>query len=215
MEVAGPTRATAGAMALFVAVPQVAATVSRGRPSTTPGPRPSPCARPSHGCFLATPTTSSCTCYALLRSPTTFGAPSTILIADSASPPALEDPYLGTLVVIGWRLGSGSPHCFVQYYGVGAAPTSPDWVVDSDASYHTTPVVGTLSHSHPRNPSLPSSIIVGNNSTLPLTSVGDSVFLGSFYLKDVLVATHIIQNLLFVRRFTTDNSCSMEFDPFG
>jgi hypothetical protein len=29
-----------------------------------------------------------------------------------------------------------------------SAPTSPDWVVDSGASFHTT-TVGTLSHSHP------------------------------------------------------------------
>jgi hypothetical protein len=41
------------------------------------------------------------------------------------------------------------------------------------------------------------------------------VLLGAFYLNDVLVAPDLIQSLLSVRRFTTDNSCSMEFDPFG
>jgi hypothetical protein len=41
------------------------------------------------------------------------------------------------------------------------------------------------------------------------------VLLGPFYLNDVLVAPHITHNLLFVRRFTTDNSCSIEFDPSG
>jgi hypothetical protein len=38
---------------------------------------------------------------------------------------------------------------------------------------------------------------------------------GPFYLNDVLVAPDLVQSLLFVRRFTTDNSCSMKFDPFG
>jgi hypothetical protein len=59
----------------------------------------------------------------------------------------------------------------------------------------------------------PSSIVVGNGSTLPVTSVGVPVFHGSFYLNDVLVASHITHNLLSVRWFTTDNSCSIEFDP--
>jgi hypothetical protein len=47
------------------------------------------------------------------------------------------------------------------------------------------------------------------------TSVGDAVLPGPFYLNDVLVAPDLVQSLLSVRRFTTDNSCSMEFDPFG
>jgi hypothetical protein len=64
-------------------------------------------------------------------------------------------------------------------------------------------------------PGNPTSIVVGNGSTLPVTSVGVSVLPGPFYLNDVLVAPHITHNLLSVRRFTTDNSCSIEFDPFG
>jgi hypothetical protein len=52
-------------------------------------------------------------------------------------------------------------------------------------------------------------------SALPVTSVGDAVLPGPFRLTNVLVAPHIIQNLLSVRQFTTNNSCSMEFDPFG
>jgi hypothetical protein len=61
----------------------------------------------------------------------------------------------------------------------------------------------------------PSSIVVGNESALPVTSVGDSALPGLFYLNNVLVTTDIIQNLLFVRRFTIDNWCSMEFHSFG
>jgi hypothetical protein len=57
--------------------------------------------------------------------------------------------------------------------------------------------------------------VVGNDSALPVTSIGDAVLPGPFRLSNVLVAPHIIQNLLSVRQFTTDNSCSMEFDLFG
>jgi hypothetical protein len=65
------------------------------------------------------------------------------------------------------------------------------------------------------NSSSPSSIVVGNGSSLPITSVSDSVLPRSFYLNNILLAPDIVQSLLSVRRFTTDNWCSMEFDPFG
>jgi hypothetical protein len=68
-------------------------------------------------------------------------------------------------------------------------------VADSGASYHTTPDAGILSSTSPPHPSLPSSIVVGNGSALPVTSVGDAVLPGPFRLSKVLVAPHIIQNL--------------------
>jgi hypothetical protein len=37
---------------------------------------------------------------------------------------------------------------------------------------------------------------------------------GSFRMPDVLVAP-LVHNLLSIRRFTTDNSCSVEFDSSG
>jgi hypothetical protein len=64
------------------------------------------------------------------------------------------------------------------------------------------------------NSASPSSIVVGNGSTLPATSVGDSVIAAPFYLNNILLAPDSVQNLLSVRHFTTDNWCSMEFDPF-
>jgi hypothetical protein len=93
-------------------------------------------------------------------------------------------------------------------------PTVTDRVADSGASNHTTSDVGNLSSVRPPTSTDPSSIIVGNGSALPVTSVGDSTLSGPFYLNNVLVTPDIIQNLLSVRRFTTDNWCSMEFDPF-
>jgi hypothetical protein len=95
-------------------------------------------------------------------------------------------------------------------------PTSvQDWVADSDATHHTTMSVGNISTLHPLASSTPSSIVVGNDSSLPITSVGDSVLSGPFYLNNILLAPDMVQSLLSVRRFTTDNWCSMEFDLFG
>jgi hypothetical protein len=55
-------------------------------------------------------------------------------------------------------------------------PTSvQDWVVNSDATHHTTPSIGNISTLHPLASSNTSSIVVGNGSSLPITSVGDSV----------------------------------------
>jgi hypothetical protein len=94
-------------------------------------------------------------------------------------------------------------------------PTTQDWVADSGASHHSTPSAGHISHPRTLTSSSPSSIIVGNGSTLSITSVGDSVLPGPFYLNNILLAPDVVQSLLSVRRFTTDNWCSMEFYPFG
>jgi hypothetical protein len=72
-----------------------------------------------------------------------------------------------------------------------------------------------LSRSHPPPPAHPTSIVVGNGSTLLVTSVGASVLPRPLYLNDVLVAPHITHNILSICRFTNDNSCSIEFDPTG
>jgi hypothetical protein len=89
------------------------------------------------------------------------------------------------------------------------------WVADSGATHHTTPSVGNISTLRSLASSNPSFIVVGNGSSLPITSVGDSVFPRPFYLNNILLAPDMVQSLLSVRRFTTDNWCSMEFDPFG
>jgi hypothetical protein len=95
-------------------------------------------------------------------------------------------------------------------------PTSvQDWVADSGTTHHITPLVDNISTLHHLNSSNPSSIIVGNGSSLSITSVGDSVLFGPFYLNNILLAPDIVQSLLSIRCFTTNNWCSMEFDPFG
>jgi hypothetical protein len=95
-------------------------------------------------------------------------------------------------------------------------PTSvQDWVADSGATHHTTPSVGNISTLRPLASSNPSSIIVGNGSSLPITSIGNSVLPEPFYHNNILLAPNMVQSLIYVRHFTTDNWCYMEFDPFG
>ena len=66
----------------------------------------------------------------------------------------------------------------------------------------------------PRYPT-PSSIVVGNGSLLPVTATGSTELSRNLRLNNVLVSPQIIKNLISVRQFTTDNNCSVEFDPSG
>jgi hypothetical protein len=97
---------------------------------------------------------------------------------------------------------------FCSYYHIW---TSLAYIELDNTTPTPTPTPGMLSHSHPPPSIHPTSTVVGNGSTLPVTSVGASVLPGPFYLNDILVAPHITHNLLSVCRFTTDNSCSIEF----
>jgi BRCT domain type II-containing protein len=48
-----------------------------------------------------------------------------------------------------------------------------DWVANSDTSNHTTSDADKLTFVRPPTFTDPSSIVVGNGSALPVTSVGD------------------------------------------
>jgi hypothetical protein len=72
-------------------------------------------------------------------------------------------------------------------------PTSvQDWVAVSDVTHHTTPSVSNISTLRPLVSSNPSSIVVGNGSSLPITSVADSVLPGPFYLNNILLAPNMV-----------------------
>ena len=73
----------------------------------------------------------------------------------------------------------------------------------------------TLSHVLPPRYPFPSSIVVGDGSLLPVTITGATVLPGSLSLNNVLVSPRLIKNLISVRQFTSDNNCSVEFDPAG
>jgi hypothetical protein len=53
-----------------------------------------------------------------------------------------------------------------------------------------------------------------DGSALPVVSTG-STHIGLLHLDKVLVSPQIIKSHVSVRQFTTDNHCSVEFDPFG
>jgi hypothetical protein len=86
--------------------------------------------------------------------------------------------------------------------------------VNTGATYHTIPDPGILTSVCPPS-SLPLSIMVANGSCLPVTSVGAAGPPGSFRVPDVLVAPSLVHNLLSIRQFIADNSCSVEFDSSG
>ena len=78
-------------------------------------------------------------------------------------------------------------------------------------SSHDGLLLSRLSHS-------PSFITVGNGASIPISSCGTSIIPivdHIFQLNNVLVAPHLVHNLLYVRQFTRDNNCSIEFDAFG
>ncbi|KAG7599937.1 Ribonuclease H-like superfamily [Arabidopsis suecica] len=95
-------------------------------------------------------------------------------------------------------------------------PYDPAWYMDTAATNHITAEQGTL-HSV-FNSSIAPSVLVGNGSLAPVTKTGHGTISSpsrSLALKNVLVCPTIIKNLVSVRRFVTDNHCSVEFDPFG
>jgi hypothetical protein len=113
--------------------------------------------------------------------------------------------------------GSWDPRSLANSFGTMSftPPAVTDWVMDSSASNHMMCDASNISLFRPPHFTCPSSIVVGNGSTLPVTATGDAVLPRIFRLNNVLVAPNIIKNLISVRQFMTDNNCSVEFDPFG
>jgi hypothetical protein len=171
-----------------------------GHRSTTPGPGPSPCgrARPRVPPYRVLLHLFSWLCHHTTCLRRLWLRPCSYLWGPLPRHPGPQ-----------WLEGRTRP-LVAAFSTIAMTPPPFDWVVDSAASYHTTSTAGTLSHSLSPHPSHPSSIIVGNSSTLPVTSVRASVLSGPFNLNDVLIAPHIIHILFSVLRFTTANSCSIE-----
>jgi hypothetical protein len=84
------------------------------------------------------------------------------------------------------RRGSGSGTPSPSLNGARSPTSVTNWVADSGATNHTTPHPGHISSPMPPSVAHPSSNIVGNDSVLPVSSIGDSVLPGPFYLNDVL-----------------------------
>jgi hypothetical protein len=89
------------------------------------------------------------------------------------------------------------------------------WVMDTGASTHMHSSDGILLS---RLPAAHSLITVGNGARIPVTSRGSSILktdTSNFILNNILVTPSLVRNLLSIRQFTRDNSCSSEFDASG
>nr|GEU99711.1 ribonuclease H-like domain-containing protein [Tanacetum cinerariifolium] len=59
---------------------------------------------------------------------------------------------------------------------------------------------------------------MGDGKTIPVTNTGHNILptlSRPLYLHNVLVTPNIIKNLIYVRQFTRDDKCTIEFDEFG
>lgn len=95
-------------------------------------------------------------------------------------------------------------------------PPDDSWYMDTGASSHMTANPGKLCSLF--NSSSTSHVLVGNGSCIPVKGSGIAQLSPShpnLSLSNVLLTPNIIKNLVSVRRFTTDNQVSVEFDPFG
>ncbi|GJZ38470.1 ribonuclease H-like domain-containing protein [Tanacetum coccineum] len=92
----------------------------------------------------------------------------------------------------------------------------PTWNMDTGSSSHLNSSTSNLSTIF--NQRLFPSIFVGDGKTIPVTNTGHSIIPCAhrpLHLHIVLVTPNIIKNLIFVRQFTRDNNCTIEFDAFG
>uniref|UniRef100_A0A453GJR0 Retrovirus-related Pol polyprotein from transposon TNT 1-94-like beta-barrel domain-containing protein n=1 Tax=Aegilops tauschii subsp. strangulata TaxID=200361 RepID=A0A453GJR0_AEGTS len=97
-----------------------------------------------------------------------------------------------------------------------ATPPAPEWYLDSGASSHVTGTQGNLTSLSSSFSHLPSSLVVGNGHSLPDTATGSTTLSPhDFRLNDILVSPNVVTSLISVRKFTKDNSCSIEFYPCG
>jgi histone deacetylase 1/2 len=100
-------------------------------------------------------------------------------------------------------------------YGA-AFPAHGDWIMDSGATSHVTGNQGTLTTFHSPLERQSQHIIVGNGSRLPVVATGSAQLTSHpFHLHNVLVSPNLVSSLISTRSFARDNSCSVEFDPFG
>jgi hypothetical protein len=145
-----------------------------------------------------------------LQLPPHFGPPATSPI--QAAPPSSAQP--------GAHFAVPTPtHAFHQTTLINALQDMSmhgGWVADPGASTHMTNNQGILFNSRPTDSYAP--VVLGNGSIVPMSHIGHSSFQSptcSMHLNDVLVVPNLVKDLIFVRRFTTDNLLSMEFDPYG
>jgi hypothetical protein len=102
----------------------------------------------------------------------------------TSTPPQSQDGTPGSA-----QAGTSSrwPTPSAPWRTTGTLPRSrTEW---RTSARRTTPSVGNISTLHPLASSNPSSIVVGNGSYFPITSVGDSILPGPFYLNNIFACS--------------------------
>lgn len=92
------------------------------------------------------------------------------------------------------------------------------WVMDIGATNHfhaNACILKFVSNNH-----YPRSIYISNGSAIPIVTSGHSTFpipniYRTLHLQNVLITPNIIKSLIFVRKFTTNNNCYVDFDTSG
>ncbi|GJX30642.1 ribonuclease H-like domain-containing protein [Tanacetum coccineum] len=95
-------------------------------------------------------------------------------------------------------------------------PLAGTWNMDTGASSHLNDSVHCLSDIF--NMCIYPSVAVGDGRFIPVTNSGHSILSTPFRplrLNNVLITPNIVKNLISVRQFVRDNSCTVEFDSFG
>jgi hypothetical protein len=90
--------------------------------------------------------------------------------------------------------------------------TTQSWFPETAANYHITPDVQQLVDAQNYNGN--DNLYIGNGQGLPITYASKALLPSlnsSLQLNNVLCVPKIIKNLLFVQKFTADNSCFFEF----
>ncbi|KAL2936002.1 Retrovirus-related Pol polyprotein from transposon RE1 [Bienertia sinuspersici] len=92
----------------------------------------------------------------------------------------------------------------------------PNYYMDTGATSHMTHSEGNLSPYFNLRTHTNNAIVVGDGSKIPIKGYGTiSIPHNKLHLKNVLHVPKLVKNLISVRKFTTDNNVSIEFDPFG
>ncbi|GKA59316.1 ribonuclease H-like domain-containing protein [Tanacetum coccineum] len=95
-------------------------------------------------------------------------------------------------------------------------PASGNWNMNTGVSSHLNDFVHCLSDI--LNMCIYLSVAVGDGRFIPVTNSGHSVLSTPFrplHLNNVLITPNIVKNLISICQFVDDNSCTVEFDPFG
>ncbi|GKD79483.1 ribonuclease H-like domain-containing protein [Tanacetum coccineum] len=109
-----------------------------------------------------------------------------------------------------------SPYVLAQPTQTLHDPTTGAWNMDTGASSHLNNSVTSLTTIF--NSSMYPSVLVGDGHSIPVTDSGHSIFpttSKSLHLHKVLITSHIVKKLIYVRQFICDNNCTIEFESFG